>query len=273
MKHRLQTFLVVLILGIGALLMMVPFVWMIITSLKTPAEALQIPPDWWPRSWRWHNYLTMWHLAPFGRYCLNSLLVTTAITVGQLVTGILAAFALTHLQFYGRRSLFIGLVGLMMIPGELLLIPNFVTLTQFHWIDTYAALIVPWLASIFVLYALRQSFQATPRSRYYAARIDGASDWQYLWQILVPANRTTIVAVAVLQAIGSWNSFMWPLIVTNSDALRTLPVGLIAFTSDNGTNYPLLMAASTFVIGPLLVMYLVLQKYIVAGMMHARLKG
>lgn len=273
MRRRWQLGLSYFALTIGAILMLLPFVWMVVTSLKTPAEALQIPPDWVPHAWRWLNYRTMWHMAPFAQYLLNSILVTVTTTVGQLVTGILAAFAFTHLQFYGRRGLFYGLVALMMIPGELLLIPNFVTLTQLHWIDTYAALIVPWLASVFVLFALRQSFMATPRTWYYAARLDGATDWQYLWQILVPANRTTIVAVAVLQALGSWNSFMWPLIVTNSDRLRTLPVGLMAFTTDNGTNYPLLMAAATFVIVPLLLFYILLQKYIITGITRANLKG
>ncbi|AMV69489.1 N-Acetyl-D-glucosamine ABC transport system, permease protein 2 [Pediococcus damnosus] len=273
MKKACKNIISYTLLSLGAAVMLLPFIWMLVTSLKTPAEAIVIPKMWLPKTLQWTNYVKAWHAAPFARYYLNSLLVTSVTTLGQLFTSILAAFAFTHLQFYGRRTLFAVLIALMMVPGELLLIPNFVTLAHLHWIDTYAALIVPWLASIFTMFVLRQAFQAQPRSTYYAARIDGANDWQYLWHILVPANRTTITAVAVLQIIGSWNSFMWPLIVTNSDRLRTLPVGLTAFTSEVGTNYPLLMAATLFVILPLLVLYLLLQKYIIAGITKADLKG
>ncbi|RRG02348.1 MAG: carbohydrate ABC transporter permease [Lactobacillus sp.] len=252
---------------------MLPFIWMIVTSLQTQADALAVPPIWLPKSLQWTNYIHAWHAAPSARYCLNSLLVTITTTVGQLFTSILAAFAFTHLQFYGRRLLFTLLISLLMVPGELLLIPNFVTLTNLHWINTYAALIIPWLASIFAMFALRQAFQAQPKSTYYAARIDGANNWQYLWSILVPANRTTITAIAILQSIGSWNAFMWPLVVTNSDRLWTLPVGLTAFTSETGTNYPLLMAATVFVILPLLILYLFLQKYIITGITAAKLSS
>ncbi|KRM58031.1 sugar ABC transporterpermease [Secundilactobacillus malefermentans DSM 5705 = KCTC 3548] len=261
------------LLTLGALVMLLPFAWMIVTSLQSPTAVFAIPHTWFPSSLQWGNFSKAWHAAPFARYCFNSILVTFITTLGQLFTSILAAFTFTHLHFCGRRTLFAGLIALMMVPGELLLIPNFVTLSRLHWIDTYAALIVPWLASIFTMFALRQAFHAQPRSIYYAARLDGASDWQYLWHILVPASRTTITAVAILQIIASWNSFMWPLIVTNSDRLRTLPVGLTSFTSEAGTNYPLLMAATIFVIVPLLILYLGLQKYIVAGITQASAKG
>lgn len=270
MSHKIIRYA---LLTVGAIIMLLPFLWMILTSLKTPAEALAIPPDWLPRRLQWTNFLEAWHAAPFVRYLLNSVLVTATTTAGQLFTSILAAFAFTHLRFYGQRTIFAILIAMMMVPGELLLIPNFVTLAQFRWIDTYAALIVPWLASIFTMFALRQAFLSQPRSTYYAAKMDGASDWQYLWHILVPANRTTLTAVSLLQVIGTWNSFMWPLIVTNSDHLRTLPVGLTAFTAETGTNYPLLMAATIFVILPLLILYLLLQKTIIAGITRANLKG
>ncbi|WP_427910907.1 carbohydrate ABC transporter permease [Pediococcus parvulus] len=273
MSKHLTKLISYLLLSLGAIAMLLPFLWMIITSLQTPAEALAVPKVWLLKSLHWENYLQAWHAAPFARYCLNSVIVTIATTLEQLFTSILAAFAFTHLKFYGKQVLFSVLIALMMVPGEILLIPNFVTLSQLHWINTYAALIVPWLASTFSMFTLRQAFQTQTRSTYYAARIDGATDWQYLWHILVPANRPTIIAVAVLQLIGSWNSFMWPLIVTNSDHLRTLPVGLIEFTNDSGTNYPLLMAATVFVMLPLFVLYFFLQKYIIAGITKTGLKG
>ena len=147
------------------------------------------------------------------------------------------------------------------------------TLSHLGQIDHYSTLILPWLASFFTVFTLRQTFQSTPNQIYYAAKIDGASDWKYLWQVLVPMSESTTTAVTVLQVIGSWNAFMWPLIVTNSDKMRTLPVGLQAFTTDAGTQYQLLMAASTFVIIPMVVLYIFLQKYIIAGISKAGLKG
>lgn len=269
----LTTTLWYLLLICGAILMLLPFGWMLLTSLQPAATTLTMPTNWLPQSLQWINYQQVWQLAPFARYCLNSLLVTTVTTLGQLFSSLLAAFAFTHLQFYGRRFLFGLLVALMLVPGELLLIPNFVTLAQLHWINTYAALIIPWLASVFMVITLHQAFQSQPRSLYYAAHIDGASDWQYLWHILVPTNRPIITAVAVLQVIASWNAFMWPLIMTNSDQLRTLPVGLMTFTSEQGTNYPLLMAATVCVILPLLILYLCLQKYLMLGITQSRWKG
>ncbi|TGD20454.1 carbohydrate ABC transporter permease [Levilactobacillus suantsaiihabitans] len=269
----LTTFLWYLLLICGAILMLLPFAWMILTSLQPATTTLTMPTNWLPRTLQWVNYQHVWQLAPFTRYWLNSLLVTTTTTLGQLFSSLLAAFAFTHLQFYGRRFLFGLLVALMLVPGELLLIPNFVTIAQLHWVNTYAALIIPWLASVFMVVTLHQAFQSQPRSLYYAAHIDGASDWQYLWHILVPTNRPIITAVAVLQVIASWNAFMWPLIMTNSEQFRTLPVGLMAFTSEQGTNYPLLMAASVCVILPLLILYVCLQKYLMLGITQSRWKG
>jgi len=273
MRHHLVTVIRNGLLMLGAILMLVPFGWMLITSLQPAATTLSVPTTWLPRTLQWVNYLHVWQAAPFARYCLNSLLVTAVTTLGQLVTSILAAFAFTHLQFYGRRALFGLLIALMLVPGELLLIPNFVTLAQFHWINTYAALIVPWLASIFMVIALRQAFQSPPATLYIAAHLDGANDWQYLWHVLVPTTRPIITAVALLQVIASWNAFMWPLIVTNSQRLRPLPVGLITFTTEQGANYPLLMAATVCVILPLLLLYLGLQKYLVMGITTPHSKG
>ena len=161
----------------------------------------------------------------------------------------------------------------MMVPGEMLIIPNFVTLSEMHLVNTYGALIVPWLASFFSVFTLRQSFASVPDQLYYAARLDGASDWQFLWRVLVPNAKSTITAIGLLQIIGSWNSFMWPLIVTNTEGMRTLPVGLQAFSSDSGVQYPELMAASTFVILPMVIMYLLLNKYVVAGISNTGIKG
>ncbi|MFD1429690.1 MULTISPECIES: carbohydrate ABC transporter permease [Lacticaseibacillus] len=273
MAKKLSKVIIYVLLSVGAITMLVPFIWMVSTSLKTGPETIKVPPIWIPKVLQWGNYIKAWNAAPFAQYFINSVVVTVVTTVGQLFTSILAAFAFSRLQFYGKNLLFMIFLGTMMIPGEMLIIPNFVTLSKLGMIDHYAALIVPWLASFFTVFTLRQTFQATPDQIYYAAKIDGASDWKYLWTVLVPMSKSTITAVTVLAVIGSWNSFMWPLIATNSENMRTLPVGLQAFTTDSGTTYELLMAASTFVIIPMVILYMFLQKYIIAGISKAGLKG
>lgn len=248
--------------------MLLPFIWMVWASVQTPTYTATLTTPF--SDWHWQNYLTAWQAAPFGRYYLNSIIVALATTAGQLVTSILAAFAFTHLRFYGRRILFNALLVTMMVPGELLLIPNFKTLSALHWVDHYAALIIPWTASVFMMFTLHQAFAAQPRTTYYAARLDGASDWQYLWRLLVPMNRTVITAVGILQLISTWNAFMWPLIMTNTDRLRTLPLGLLTFSSDIGTNYPLLMASTVLVIAPLIIIYLFVQKNLILGISQVK---
>lgn len=262
-----------LILGIGALIMLLPFIWMVTTALKSNTEALQIPPTLWPKSWQWHNYVTAWQAAPFGQYFINSSIVSISVTVGQLGVTILAAYAFARFNFWGQKFIFRLCLLTMMVPGELLLIPNFVTISQLHWIDSYAGLIVPSLANCFSVLLLKQAFEAVPPSLYRAAQLDGAGDWQTLFQIILPVTRSSVVAVALLQLIASWNAFMWPLIVTNSDQRRTLPVGLQSFTNEAGTNYPLLMAAATFVLLPLLIVYIIGKRYLLKGLSRTGIKG
>lgn len=264
-KKVISKILIYLIVILGAITMLIPFLWMISTSLKSGPETIKIPPIWIPKVLRWSNYVAAWHAAPFDQYFINSIIVTVVTTLGQLFTSILAAFAFSKLKFWGKNIIFMIFLGTMMVPSEMLIIPNFVTLSRMHLINTYPALILPYLASFFTVFTLRQTFQAVPDQIYYAAKIDGASDWRFLWTILVPLSKSGITAVAVLQVISCWNAFMWPLIVTNSNTMRTLPVGLQAFTTDAGTTYQLLMAASTFVIIPMVILYLFLQKYIIAG--------
>ncbi|WP_282920164.1 carbohydrate ABC transporter permease [Ignavigranum ruoffiae] len=272
-RQQLSTILRYVLLTLGGILMVIPFYWMLATSLKSPGEVAQIPPTWLPKSWLFFNYVKALKTAPFARYFLNSLFVTTITTVGELFTSILAAFAFAKMKFWGKNVLFILLLSTMMVPGELMTIPNFVTLSKLNLINTYGALIIPWLASVFSVFTLKQSFESIPDALYYAAKVDGSSDWRFLWGVMVPLSKSTLMAVMILKVIGSWNSFMWPLIVTNDKSLRTLPVGLQAFTTEAGTNFELLMAASTLVIVPMVVIYLLLQKYIVQGISRAGIKG
>lgn len=273
MKKRYKDILTYLILILGGLFMVLPFVWMILSSLKTMPEIMAIPPKWLPEDPQWSNYAEAMSRAPFARYFLNSVIVTVCAVSLQTFLSIMMAYAMSRFQFPGRNALFTVLLALMMVPYEMLIITNYVTMTQLHWLDTYAALIVPNVASVYYTYILRSNFLRVPDTYLYSARLDGAGSWKYLWRIMVPMNKSTIMTVVLLNAIGEWNSFMWPMIVTNSDALRTVQVGLISFNNDTSTRYDLLMAAVTIIITPLMTLFIVARKRIVSAFSHGGIKG
>ncbi|MDR4890440.1 carbohydrate ABC transporter permease [Fredinandcohnia sp. QZ13] len=272
-KAALSKGFIYLILILGSLLMLLPFIWMLSTSLKSSGEVTTLPPIWIPEDFKWENYAKAFDMAPFIRYAINSVIVTVLSTIGELLTTILAAYAFSRVNFYGRDVIFAILLGTMMVPGEVLLIPNYVTLSNIGWIDQYEALIVPWLASIFSIFLLRQFFLGIPKELSYAAKIDGCRDFRFLWTIMVPLAKPALITIVLLKAIGSWNAFLWPLIVTQSKEMRTLPVGLTSFSTEAGTIYELLMAASTMIILPMIILYLILQKYIIEGVAKAGIKG
>ena len=273
MKKKLKSILIYIVLISGGLFMVLPFIWMILSSLKTMPEIMAIPPKWLPDTPQWSNYGEAMSRAPFPRYFLNSVIVTTLAVALQTFLSIMMAYATSRFQFPGRNALFALLLGLMMVPYEMLLITNYVTMTRLHWLDTFAALIVPNTASVYYTYILRSNFLRVPDSYLYSSRLDGANSWKYLWRIMVPMNKSTIMTVILLNAIGEWNSFMWPMIVTNSDALRTVQVGLITFNNDTSTRYDLLMAAATIIITPLMTLFIVARKRIVSAFSHGGIKG
>lgn len=272
-KQALGKTCIYILLIAGAALMLLPFAWMLSTSFKAPGEVMVMPPQWLPHSIEWQNYMTAWQSAPFPRYLLNSVLVTVLGTIGELITTILAAYAFSNLRFYGRDVLFAALLGTMMVPGEVLMIPNFVTIANLGWVDTYPGLIVPWCASVFSIFLLRQFFLSVPKELGYAARVDGCRDFTYLRRILLPLVKPALVTIVILKVIGSWNDFLWPLIATNNDSMRTLPVGLTSFSTETGIHYELLMAASTMIVLPMIVLFLILQKYVVNGVARVGIKG
>lgn len=272
-RRRISLALTYLILILGAAFILLPFIWMLLTSLKPSNEVLLMPPKWLPSHIEWENYVNAFHAAPFLTYLRNSVIVTVLITCGELITTILAAFAFAQLQFRGKHLLFLLLVATMMVPGEILVIPNFVTLAKLGWINTYKAMALPWCASVFSIFLLRQQFASIPLDYYKAARVDGCRDFRYLFTVLVPMSRPTIVSVALLKVINSWNSYLWPLISTNTREMRTLPVGLAYFSTEGGVSYNTLMAFSLMIIAPILIVYFFTQKYIIKGVSGAGLKG
>ncbi|MCX7653348.1 MAG: ABC transporter permease subunit [Fervidobacterium sp.] len=218
------------------------------------------------------NYALAWNSAPFGRYYFNTVFISVVTTILEVIISAMAAYAFSWMNFPGKSILFSVFLATMMVPGEVLLVPNFITITKFGWIDTYYALIIPWVVSVFSIFLMRQHFMSLPSELFDAAKIDGCSHWRYLWQIVVPLSKPVVITSALLKFVGSWNSFLWVLIVTNSPKYRTLTVGLSTFSSEVGTLYNMLMAAATFSILPVVIIFLFTQKYFVRGIARTGLK-
>ncbi|MCL1925033.1 MAG: carbohydrate ABC transporter permease [Defluviitaleaceae bacterium] len=263
-----------ILLSLGSILMLLPFLWMIISSFMTNHELLSINPRvFWPSTFQWNNYYRAMQVAPFGRYFFNSFVVAILGTIGELITTILAAYAFSRMKFWGRDILFAILLATMMVPNEILIIPNFITIANLGWVDRFEALIVPWLASVFSIFLLRQFFLGIPIQLSYAAKVDGCSDFKFLWYVMVPLAKPALITITLLTTISSWNAFLWPLIVTNITEMRTVPVGLAMFRGEAGSQYDLLMAATVLAVLPMFVLYLIMQKYIVAAASRSGLKG
>lgn len=272
-KGNMVKVLSYIILVIGVLWVILPFIWMILTALKPAKEVLSMPPKWIPSEFKWENFSEALKSVPFTTYLFNSLFTAVCVTLGEVLTTILAAYAFVYIPFKFKNTLFLILVATMMVPSDILMIPNYVILSNLGWINSYKALILPWCASIFSIFLLRQQFSTVPLSYYKSAKMDGCSDLRYLFTILVPMVMPTIVSIAILKFISCWNSYMWPLIVTNSRDMRTLPVALAAFSTEAGTRYHILMAFSIMMVAPIIIIYVFTQKYIIKGVSKSGLKG
>ena len=267
--------LIYILLTVGAIIMLFPFYWMISGSLKTLGEIQSPDIVWWPEKAQWHNFyevLTM-KSNPFGVYFKNSIIVSVMNTVCTLITTILAAFAFSKLEFRGRDRLFSLLLGTMMVPSQMYLITNFITITRMGLIDNLWAQIIPYTASIFYIYLLRQFFNQIPNQLYLAAKVDGCSDWKYLWTVMVPNAKSSLVTIGLFNFIASWNAYLWPMLVSNSTNKRVLSTGLQYFQGEAGNEYHLMMAGATIVVLPLILIYLCFQKYIIQGIARGGLKG
>lgn len=275
MKKKLKfvDLLCLTLLMCGACIMIFPFLWMILSSLKTQVEVSTIPPTLLPSRVTFENYLFALKTAPFARYFLNSLIVTGACVAITMFTTILAAFAFSRLRFPGRDVVFAALIAMMMIPFEMLIITNYTTIARWGLMDNLIALVIPFTASIFYTYILRNFFLSIPDSLYYSAKVDGSSDWKYLWWVMVPIAKPTIITIALLNTIAAWNSFLWTVLVINSTSNRTLPFGVFVFIAEGGVRYERLMAAATIVVLPMIFLFLFARKYIVAGVSKGGIKG
>ena len=258
------------VLGIAALFVCLPFIWMVITSLKEPADIFT--GRFWPSRLAWENYPKAWQAAPFGRYFFNTAFVAAVTVILQLATSAAAAFAFARLRFFGREVLFYLLLATMMVPEEVTLVANYVTLYRLGWLDTYQALIVPWGASAFSIFLLRQFFAGVPDDLEDAAKIDGCSRFGFFTRVMLPLSRPALTTAALFSLVGSWNAFTWPLVMTNSESMRTVQVGVSYFSQELGTNYTLLMAAATFTVIPVLLLFALVHNQFTEGIARSGLK-
>src|SRR5512140_387037 len=257
--------------GLG-LITVSPFLWMVLTSFKDLPDILTYPPVWWPKNFILDNYVNAFSSAPFGRYYFNSVFIALAVMVGQIITCSMAAFAFARLQFRGRDVLFYIFLGTMMIPGQVTMIPSFMMLYWLGWIDSYAALIVPGLASAFGTFLLRQFFLTIPRDLEDAASIDGCGRLGLLWRIILPLSKPALATLAVFTFMGVFNDFLWALIVVSSEEMRTVQLGLAIFRDRYQTDWGQLMAASVVATLPILTVFFFAQKYFIQGITLSGLK-
>lgn len=258
-----------------ALVVLFPFYWMLNSSLKSLMEYRMNVPTFWPQTLMWSNYAEAFNTANLGRLFLNTAYVGIISTILSLVITVLSAFAFARLEFKGRDVLFAALLATMMIPGELFTITNYSTVTNLGWMNTYTVLIVPFLVSVFYIYLLRQNFLQIPNELYLAAKVDGTSDFKYLWKVMIPLALPTLISITILKMMSAWNAYIWPRLVANDEAHRMITNGLRnAFTESTGdVNYPVQMAAVALVSAPLFLVFIFLRKYIMRGVSRSGIKG
>ncbi len=258
---------------IMAIITLFPFVYMILTSLMTFQEATSIPPTLIPADPQFGNYAEALRQAPFARYFANTIIVASCSTLGTVINCILAAFALVKLQFQGKKVLLMGMAALMMVPYEVTVFTNYQTIAQLGWLNSYQALIVPSLASIFYTFYLKEYLSSIPISYYKAAKVDGCTDLEFIARILIPLAKPALFTMSILSFISGWNSFLWPILVTNDTSMRLLSNGLTAFATESGSDVQLQMAASAISVIPIVIIYVMFRKQIIRGVVKSGVKG
>ncbi len=259
-----------------AIIVLFPFYWMIISSLKDLSEYKLSTPTLFPKVIHLENYAKAFSTGNLGVLFINTVYVGVVSTIFSLVITVLSAFAFARLEFKGKDSLFALLLATMMIPGELFTITNYETVYNFGWMNTYTVLIVPFLVSVFYIYLLKQNFMQIPNELYLAAKVDGTTDLKYLWKVMIPLALPTLISITILKMMGSWNSYMWPNLVTKSANMELVTNGLRnAFTeaTSGETDYPVQMAAVAIVSAPLFIVFLFFRKYIMKGVSRSGIKG
>lgn len=269
-RFTVGRFFLYVVLSVVALSMLLPFIWMIITSVKEQREVFTFPPTFIPSGqWHWENFLKVVSVENFGRFFLNSSIVTVSVVLGSLFINSLSAYAFARLKFVGRNVLFMLYLATMMIPWVITVIPSYIIVFKLRWLDTFASLIVPGLASVYGIFLLRQFFLTLPVELEDAALIDGCGRFRIYSTIFIPLSRPALATLGVFTFMGVWTDFLWPYLMANSDKVRTLEVGLLVFRKSMLgwyiMDWPLLMSASTVVLLPVVIVFLLTQRFYVKG--------
>jgi len=272
-KEKVINWLLFSIMSIVAFFMLIPFFWMLSTSLKAVGEVFEYPPRWLPSTFHWENYRTVWNIVPFARYMLNSFIVSTSVTILHLIIASLSAYAFARLEFPGRDKLFLLYLATLMIPGQVTMIPNFILVKILGWTDTYAGLILPNAFTAFGVFLLRQFFLTIPKEYEDAAKIDGASYFQIYLKVILPLAIPGISTLAIFTFVFQWNNLLWPLIVVNRESMKTITIGLASFQGMYGTSWNLLMAAAVMGVLPSAIAFFIGQRYLIKGITLTGLKG
>lgn len=273
MKFGLKNLLVYALLVGGALVVAFPFFYAISTSLKASYDLFKIPMEWIPREIHWENYVVPFQTRPLGRNFLNSVLVSTAVTVLNVITCTMAGYSFAKFRYYGRDMMFLGVLATLMVPIQVILVPLFVLVKALGWLNSYAGLIIPAGTSAFGVFLMRQYFQTVPLEIIEAARIDGCGELRIFAQVVMPLVRPALSALVIFIFMNNWNSFLWPLLVVSRDEMMTLPLGIAAFESTYSTNFGQLMAVSLISTLPVLIAFLLLQRQFIQGMALSGLKS
>lgn len=269
-------FLVVMVIGL-------PLFWMLSGSLKSLREIYTFPPEWIPRNPRWENFREAWESQPFARFYLNSIIITFFGTGAQMICGVLCAYAFAFLRFPAKNWVFLGVLAALMVPPEVVILPNFLFFgntvrdwfgLEENWVNTYQALVLPGAATAFGTFLMRQGFMALPRDILDAAKVDGAGHLRTMFGIVLPVAKPIVITFMMISMVNKWNDYLWPLVITRTTEMRPITVGVrLLFDAEGNNNWGVIMAGTTFVILPLLIIYLFGQRYIIAGLTAGATKG
>ncbi|GAA2633035.1 carbohydrate ABC transporter permease [Paractinoplanes durhamensis] len=259
---------------VAALIVVVgPFVWMLLSSFKSEGEIRSVPPTWWPSHWTLTNYRDLFSRLDFPQYFANSAIVAIIVTLGNLLFCSLIGYALAKLDFPGRKALFLTVLGMLMVPGMVTFVPQFVLISNMGLANSYAGLVLPFLAGPFGVFLMRQFLLAIPDDLIEAARVDGAGEWRIFWRIVLPLCKPALATLGILTFLASWNNFLWPLVVATTDDKYTLPVALALYSiGQNRIYFGLLLAGAVVVVLPVLIVFLALQRHFLRGIATTGLK-
>ena len=272
-ENILRKILRIIALIVVSVIFLGPFLWMVFTSFKPLAEALRLPPTFLPETWQPQNYVDAWNSGPFLHYTKNSIIVTLSVVILQLLTIIPASYAFAKMDFKGKNILFSLILITMMIPAQLIFLPVYLMFSKANLINTYWSLILPWASSAFGIFLLRQRFMQVPDEIIEAAVLDNTPTWKIIFKIMLPQARGTVITIALLNFIGTWNDYFWPLVMTSNDNVRTLPLGVSMLKSTlDGVHWNTVMAGNVILILPIVIIYIFAQREIIKAFTYSGIK-